>query len=73
MIGVHYWPTNGLKVTIMIEECGLPYKVFPANIEGRPGRPYPPALNSVLSRESQVAANISLPWPSDRALPGGVN
>jgi GSH-dependent disulfide-bond oxidoreductase len=27
MIHVHYWPTlNGWKVTIMLDECGLPYK-----------------------------------------------
>ena len=33
MIDVHYWPTpNGWKVTIMLEECGLPYRVFPVNI-----------------------------------------
>ena len=32
MIDVHYWPTpNGWKVTIMIEECGLPYRVAPVN------------------------------------------
>jgi GSH-dependent disulfide-bond oxidoreductase len=33
MIDVHYWPTpNGWKVTIMLEECGLPYTVKPVNI-----------------------------------------
>jgi GST-like protein len=33
MIDVHYWPTpNGKKVTILLEECGLPYKVVPVNI-----------------------------------------
>jgi GSH-dependent disulfide-bond oxidoreductase len=41
MIDVHYWPTpNGWKVTIMLEECGLPYKVFPVNIrEGEQFKP----------------------------------
>lgn len=35
MIDVHYWPTpNGWKVTIMLEECGLPYKVIPVDIGG---------------------------------------
>ena len=30
MIDVHYWPTpNGWKVTIMLEECGLPHRVVP--------------------------------------------
>ena len=33
MIDVHYWPTpNGFKITIMLEECGLPYKIVPVNI-----------------------------------------
>jgi len=33
MIDVHYWPTpNGWKVTIMLEECGLSYRVAPVNI-----------------------------------------
>ena len=32
-IDVYYWPTpNGWKITIMLEECGLPYTVFPVNI-----------------------------------------
>ena len=33
MIDVHYWPTpNGWKVTIMLEECGLPYNIIPVDI-----------------------------------------
>jgi GST-like protein len=33
MIDVYSWPTpNGHKVHIMLEECGLPYKVHPVNI-----------------------------------------
>ena len=32
-IDVYYWPTpNGHKVTIFLEEAGLPYKVIPVNI-----------------------------------------
>jgi len=35
MIDVHYWPTpNGWKVTIMLEECGLPYRIVPVDIGG---------------------------------------
>ncbi len=35
MIDVYYWPTpNGWKVTIMLEECGLPYTVKPVDIGG---------------------------------------
>jgi GST-like protein len=33
VIDFHYWPTpNGWKVAIMLEECGLPYRVVPVNI-----------------------------------------
>ena len=33
MIDFHYWPTpNGWKVAIMLEECGLPYRLKPVNI-----------------------------------------
>ena len=33
MIDLHYWTTpNGHKVTIFLEETGLPYKIFPVNI-----------------------------------------
>ena len=34
MIDLHYWPTpNGKKVTILLEECGVDYKVIPCNIQ----------------------------------------
>ena len=33
MIDLHYWPTpNGWKISIMLEECGLPYRMIPVNI-----------------------------------------
>src|ERR1043165_1515696 len=32
-IELHYWPTpNGWKISIMLEECGLPYVMKPVNI-----------------------------------------
>jgi GST-like protein len=32
-IDLYYWPTpNGWKITIMLEECGLPYTMVPVNI-----------------------------------------
>src|SRR5690348_1666129 len=32
-IELYYWSTpNGWKITIMLEECGLPYNVIPVNI-----------------------------------------
>jgi GST-like protein len=33
VIDVYFWPTgNGKKITIMLEETGLPYRVIPVNI-----------------------------------------
>jgi GST-like protein len=33
MIDLHYWPTpNGKKVTILLEECGTPYRIVPCSI-----------------------------------------
>ena len=33
MIDLHYWPTpNGKKVTIILEESELPYRIVPCNI-----------------------------------------
>lgn len=33
MIELHYWTTpNGHKITIFLEEAGVPYKIFPVNI-----------------------------------------
>ena len=33
MIHLHYWPTpNGKKVTILLEELGMPYTIVPVNI-----------------------------------------
>ena len=32
-IDLYFWPTpNGWKISIMLEECGLPYRVIPVNI-----------------------------------------
>jgi GSH-dependent disulfide-bond oxidoreductase len=33
MIDLHYWPTpNGWKISILLEECALPYRLRPVNI-----------------------------------------
>ena len=35
MIDVYFWPTpNGRKITIMLEECEMPYKIIPVDIGG---------------------------------------
>ena len=34
MLDLYYWTTpNGHKITIFLEETGLPYKIFPVNID----------------------------------------
>jgi GSH-dependent disulfide-bond oxidoreductase len=33
MIDLHYWPTpNGHKITMFLEETGIPYRIYPVNI-----------------------------------------
>ena len=33
MIDLYFWPTpNGHKITLMLEETGLPYTIHPVNI-----------------------------------------
>jgi GSH-dependent disulfide-bond oxidoreductase len=41
MIDLHYWPTpNGHKITMFLEEAGLPYTIHPVNIgQGEQFRP----------------------------------
>jgi len=35
MIDLYYWPTpNGHKITLFLEETGLPYRIVPVNIGG---------------------------------------
>ncbi|NIJ69242.1 glutathione binding-like protein [Xanthomonas sp. 60] len=46
MIDLHYWPTpNGHKVTLMLEEAGLDYRVHPVNIGA--GDQFKPAFLSI--------------------------
>jgi GST-like protein len=46
MIDLHYWPTpNGWKITIALEELGLPYTIKPVNI-GR-GEQFRPEFLSI--------------------------
>jgi cytochrome P450/glutathione S-transferase len=47
MIDFYYWYTpNGLKIAIMLEECGLPYRMIPVNLSrGEQFRPDFLAIN----------------------------
>lgn len=63
MIDVYFWPTgNGKKVTIMLEETGLPYRLIPVNInKGDQFRPEYEAINP----------NNKMPAIVDPEAPGG--
>ncbi len=63
MIDLYYWPTpNGFKISIMLEECGLPYKLIPVNIgKGDQFTPEFLALNP----------NHRMPVIVDHDAPGG--
>ena len=46
MIELHYWPTpNGHKITLFLEESGLPYTIKPVNI-GK-GEQFQPAFLAI--------------------------
>jgi GST-like protein len=63
MIDVHYWPTpNGWKVTIFLEEAGLPYKIVPVNIGA--GEQFQPGF-------LKISPNNRMPAIVDHEPPGG--
>ena len=63
MIDLHFWPTpNGWKISIMIEECGLPYTLKPVNI-GR-GAQFEPEFLA-------LSPNNRMPAIVDHDPPGG--
>src|SRR5437773_12161258 len=65
MIDLYYWPTpNGWKISIMLEECSLPYTVKPVNI-GR-GEQF---SSSFL----RLSPNNRMPAIVDHDPPGGVD
>ena len=62
-IDLYFWPTpNGWKVSIMLEECGLPYRVVPVNIAR--GEQFKPAF-------LKISPNNRMPAIVDRDGPGG--
>jgi GSH-dependent disulfide-bond oxidoreductase len=62
-IELYYWPTpNGWKISIMLEECGLPYVVRPVDISK--GEQFTPEFLS-------ISPNNRMPAIVDPAGPGG--
>jgi len=63
MIDLHYWPTpNGFKITIMLEECALPYRLVPVNIST--GEQFRAGFLA-------ISPNNRMPAIVDHAAPGG--
>ncbi|HSI00087.1 MAG TPA: glutathione S-transferase N-terminal domain-containing protein [Reyranella sp.] len=63
MIDLYYWPTpNGWKVSIMLEECGLPYNLVPVNIGA--GDQFKPDF-------LKISPNNRMPAIVDHDPPGG--
>jgi GST-like protein len=63
MIDLHYWSTpNGHKITMFLEEAGLPYKIFPVNI-GK-GDQFKPEFLA-------IAPNNRIPAMTDHEPKGG--
>jgi GST-like protein len=63
MIDFHYWPTpNGWKISIMLEECELPYRMIPVNIGG--GEQFTPEFLA-------ISPNNRMPAIVDHDAPGG--
>ena len=62
-IELHYWPTpNGHKISIMLEECRLPYRIVPVNIAV--GQQFAPDF-------LKIAPNNRMPAIVDPDGPGG--
>ena len=62
-LDLHYWPTpNGWKVTIMLAECGLPYRLLPVDITR--GEQFRPEFLA-------ISPNNRMPALVDREPPGG--
>lgn len=65
-IDLYYWPTpNGRKITIMLEECGLPYRIISVNI-GR-GEQFRPEFLA-LSPNNRMPAILDPEGPEGRAI-----
>jgi glutathione S-transferase/GST-like protein len=65
-IELHYWPTpNGHKITIALEEMGLPYEIKPINI-GQ-GEQFKPAFLAI-SPNNRMPAMVDPDGPGGRVI-----
>jgi GST-like protein len=66
MIEVYSWPTpNGHKVHIMLEECGLPYRVIPVDIGA--GAQFDPLFLSI-SPNNKIPAIVDPDGPDGKPI-----
>ncbi len=66
MIDVYSWPTpNGHKVHIMLEECGLPYRVFPVDIGA--GDQFKPEFLAI-SPNNKIPAIVDSDGPDNKPI-----
>ena len=67
MIDLYTWPTpNGHKVHIMLEETGIPYRVYPVNIGA--GEQFEPAFLKI-SPNNKMPAMVDTEGPGGKPLP----
>lgn len=67
MIDLYYWPTpNGHKITLMLEETGMPYRIKPVNI-GR-GDQFKPDFQQISPNNRMPAIVDSQPLGGGEAL-----
>ena len=65
-IDLYYWPTpNGWKITIMLEECGLPYTMIPVNISK--GDQFRPEFLAI-SPNNRMPAIVDHDGPGGRSI-----
>jgi len=65
-IELHYWPTpNGIKISLALEEMGLPYTIFPVNI-GK-GEQFDPAFLK-LSPNNRIPAILDPEGPDGQPI-----
>ena len=65
-IDLYYWPTpNGWKITIMLEECRLPYNMIPVNIAR--GDQFKPAFLAI-SPNNRIPAIVDYDGPGGKAI-----
>src|SRR5579862_1688265 len=66
-IALYYWPTpNGWKISIMLEECGLPYVVHPVDISK--GEQFTPGFLAI-SPNNRIPAILDPNGPGGRPIP----